>query len=148
MNSTPSKVLPLPTEPLTRITLWRGTPPKSRSSKPRIPKRTRLSCVPASAINVFPFELGVDRPAGVGGLTIRRRLTACPTDLADSVRFAKSLAVGTTGDAEVSTKRLIRSRLRYGQSGRATRRRYLAGGKQRIRPPNLVTQRHLHKSAA
>src|SRR5258706_7741432 len=83
-----------------------------------------------------------------GGLTIRRRLTACPTDLADSVRFAKSLAVGTTGDAEVSTKRLIRSRLRYGQSGRATRRRYLAGGKQRIRPPNLVTQRHLHKSAA
>src|SRR5258708_31700702 len=60
MNATPSKVLPLPAEPLTRITLLRGTPPRSRSSRPRMPNRTKLFsglfCAFSAAIDFVSFQ--------------------------------------------------------------------------------------------
>src|SRR5436190_20667882 len=52
MNSTPRRVLPVPTAPLTRIVLARGIPPRRISSRPRIPVRTK----PSFAINHQPFD--------------------------------------------------------------------------------------------
>src|SRR5260370_41205896 len=81
----------------------------------------------------------------------QQRKTHCPQMQADeeSTRhqdklgsFCKIPPTGTRtpGDAAVSTNRLIRRRLRYGNDGIEARGRHLVGRKQGIPRPDMVMQ--------